>query len=507
DAVITVPAYFNDAQRQATKDAGKIAGLEVRRIINEPTAAALAYGLDKKDNEIIVVYDFGGGTFDISVLEVGDGVVEVVATNGDTHLGGDDFDNTLITYLNEEFRKDTGIDVSGDKMVMQRLKEAAEKAKIELSSAFETEINLPFLTADASGPKHLQLKLTRAKFESLVGELVDRSFESVKRCLQDAKKSAREINEVVMVGGSTRIPLIQEKVKAFFGKDPNRSVNPDEVVAVGAAIQGGVLTGEAKDIVLLDVTPLSLGIETLGSVFTPLIPRNTTIPTRKSETFSTAADGQSQVEVHVLQGERKMAADNKTLGQFILDQIPPAPRGVPQIEVTFDINADGIVQVSAKDKATGREQSVQLKASSGLSDDEINQMVNDAKAHEQEDEERRKAAESRNKLDQLVYQVEKTMNESKDKLPVEIGREVSEALEGARTALKGEDVAAWSKAEETLLAASGKMAEHLYSNQADGEAGAEDAAAGPEAGPTPGGEKTKKKEDDNVIDADWSEAN
>ena len=513
DAVITVPAYFNDAQRQATKDAGRIAGLNVQRIINEPTAAALAYGLDKQENEVIAVYDFGGGTFDISVLEVGDGVVEVVATNGDTHLGGDDFDTVLMKYLIDEFRKDTGLDVSADKMVMQRLKEAAEKAKIELSSAFETEVNLPFLTADASGPKHLQLKLSRAKFEALVGDLVERSFESVKRCLQDAKKSAREINEVVMVGGSTRMPLIQEKVKAFFGKDPNRSVNPDEVVAVGAAIQGGVLTGEAKDIVLLDVTPLSLGIETLGGVFTPLIPRNTTIPTRKSEVFSTAADGQSQVEVHVLQGERKMAANNKTLGKFILDGIPPAPRGVPQVEVTFDIDANGIVHVSAKDKATEREQSVQIQASSGLSDDEINRMVDDAKTHEQEDEERRKHVESRNKLDQLVYQVEKTMNESKDKLPVDLGREVSEALEGARSALKGEDAAAWTTAEETLLAASSKMAEHLY-KQSAGPDGEGPGAPGADDGTPPNGDPEgadpgtkKKKDDENVIDADWSEAN
>ena len=510
DAVITVPAYFNDAQRQATKDAGRIAGLNVLRIINEPTAAALAYGLDKKANETIAVYDFGGGTFDISVLEVGDGVVEVVATNGDTHLGGDDFDARVIRWLIDEFRRDTGIDVSKDKMVLQRLKEAAEKAKIELSSAYETEVNLPFLTADASGPKHLQLKLSRAKFEALVSDLVAKSFESVRRCLEDSKKSPREIDEVVLVGGSTRIPLIQEEVKKYFGKDPNRSVNPDEVVAVGAAIQGGVLTGEAKDIVLLDVTPLSLGIETLGGVFTPLIPRNTTIPTRKSEVFSTAADGQTQVEVHVLQGERKMAQANKTLGRFILDGIPPAPRGVPQVEVTFDIDANGIVHVSAKDKATGREQSVRIQASSGLNEAEINRMVEDAKRHESEDEERRKQVEQRNKLDQLVYQVERTMNEAKEKLPVELGQEVAKVLEESREALKKDDANGWKAAEEKLMATSSKMAEHLYKQTAGGPGGP--GAGGPGAGGPgaggPGGDAGRKKpEDDNVIDADWSEAN
>ncbi len=504
EAVITVPAYFNDAQRQATKDAGRIAGLNVQRIINEPTAAALAYGLDRKANEVIAVYDFGGGTFDISVLEVGDGVVEVVSTNGDTHLGGDDFDNVIIQYLTDEFRRDTGIDVSKDKMVMQRLKEAAEKAKIELSSAFETEINLPFLTADQSGPKHLQLKLSRAKFEALVADLVKRSFDSVKRALEDAKKSPREIDEVVMVGGSTRIPLIQEEVKKFFGKEPNRTVNPDEVVAVGAAIQGGVLTGDAKDIVLLDVTPLSLGIETLGGVFTPLISRNTTIPTRKSEVFSTAQDNQSQVEVHVLQGERKMAGDNKSLGKFVLDGIPPAPRGMPQVEVTFDIDANGIVNVSAKDKATSREQSIRIEGSSGLNEDEINRMVQEAQAHQDEDERRRGMVERRNQLDQLAYGVEKTMNESKDKLPVELGQEVSTAIEEAREALKKEgDTDAWEAAETKLKAASQKMAEHLYkaasSNGADGQ-GPTDGAAG-------GGGESSEKKDENVIDADWSEAN
>ncbi|MBK8013753.1 MAG: molecular chaperone DnaK [Deltaproteobacteria bacterium] len=509
EAVITVPAYFNDAQRQATKDAGRIAGLEVKRIINEPTAAALAYGLDKKVNQVIAVYDFGGGTFDISVLEVGDGVVEVVSTNGDTHLGGDDFDHAIMQWLMDEFRRDTGIDVSHDKMVVQRLKEAAEKAKIELSSAFETEINLPFLTADQTGPKHLQLKMSRAKLEALIREYVSRSFESVRKCLEDGKKTPREIDEVVLVGGSIRIPLIQEEVKKFFGKEPNRSVNPDEVVAIGAAIQGGVLTGQAKDIVLLDVTPLSLGIETLGGVFTPLIPRNTTIPTRKSETFSTAADGQSQVEVHVLQGERKMAAGNKTLGRFILDGIPPAPRGVPQVEVTFNIDANGIVHVSAKDKATQREQSIQIQASSGLSETEINQMVEDAKSHEKEDEDRRKQVEQRNKLDQLVYQVERTMTDAKDKLPMELGREVSTALEGARSALKQEDASAWATAEHNLMEASKKMAEHLYQSSSTGPTpGADGPGAGPGTGQKgTGAGQEKKKDDDNVIDADWSEAN
>jgi molecular chaperone DnaK len=516
DAVITVPAYFNDAQRQATKDAGRIAGLNVLRIINEPTAAALAYGLDKKANEVIAVYDFGGGTFDISVLEVGDGVVEVVSTNGDTHLGGDDFDHLIIKWLTDEFRRDTGIDVSKDKMVMQRLKEAAEKAKIELSSAFETEINLPFLTADASGPKHLQVKLTRAKFEAMIQDLVSHSFECVKKALEDAKKSPREIDEVVLVGGSIRIPLIQQEVKKYFGKEGNRSVNPDEVVAVGAAIQGGVLTGEAKDIVLLDVTPLSLGIETLGGVFTPLIPRNTTIPARKSEVFSTAADGQSQVEVHVLQGERPMAKDNKTLGRFILDGIPPAPRGVPQIEVTFDIDANGIVHVTAKDKATAREQSVRIQASSGLSEEEIKRMVAEAEKHAQEDEARRNQIQQRNKLDQLVYQVERTMNDAKDKLPVELGQEVAQALDEAKNALKKEDSNAWKAAEDKLMATSTKMAEHLYRAISGGPGGpGGPTAGGPSAGPPPGGpgaggpEKGKKNggEDENVIDADWSEAN
>ena len=508
DAVITVPAYFNDAQRQATKDAGRIAGLNVLRIINEPTAAALAYGLDKKASEIIAVYDFGGGTFDISILEVGEGVVEVVSTNGDTHLGGDDFDNRIITWLINEFRRDSGIDVSGDKMVMQRFREAGEKAKIELSSAFETEINLPYLTADATGPKHLQVTLTRAKFEALIEDLVEKSFESVRRALSDAKKSPHEIDEVVLVGGSTRVPRIQAEVKKFFGKEPNRSVNPDEVVAVGAAIQGGVLTGEAKNIVLLDVTPLSLGIETLGGVFTALIPRNTTIPARKSETFSTAADGQTQVEVHVLQGERPMAGDNKTLGKFILDGLPPAPRGIPQIEVTFDIDANGIVHVSAKDKAIVREQSVRIQASSGLNDAEIQRMVRDAESHAKDDQERRESIERRNKLDQLIYQVEKTMKDAKDKLPVTLGQEVAQALSDAKDALKKDNANDWKTAEEKLMAASSKMAEHLYK---DASAPGPGAPGGPTAGagapPPPKSGAKNGGGDDQVIDADYKEVN
>ena len=432
EAVITVPAYFNDAQRQATKDAGRIAGLDVKRIVNEPTAAALAYGLDKKKDELIAVYDFGGGTFDISILEVGDNVVQVISTNGDTHLGGDDIDQLVMDWLVAEFKKDQGIDVSKDKMVIQRLKEAAEKAKIELSSVLETEINLPFLTADASGPKHLQIKLSRAKLEQMMGDLVQRTIEPTKKALADANKKPADIDEVVLVGGSTRIPMVQKLVKKFFGKEPHKGVNPDEVVALGAAVQAGVLSGDVKDMVLLDVTPLSLGVETLGGVMTALIPRNTTIPTQKSETFSTAADNQTSVEVHVLQGERPMARDNRTLGKFHLDGIPPAPRGVPQIEVTFDIDANGIVNVSAKDKATSKEQHITITASSGLSEAEIQKMVKDAQEHEAEDKKRREAIEARNKLEALTFQVQKHLDENRDKIAEGDRTELEAALKDAK---------------------------------------------------------------------------